>query len=147
MIDSLEMADRTRSHDIKKIEETIRALKERQERSAKENEEIRNSLKDLGDIKEMLSAVTMKYDQMAAHVYGKHPLDSPQGEYESQLMGPGSSQFRAEGFQSQPPSGFGTRYAKVDFPRFFAFLVMIQMDGFTSVNDFLSLIQLITITK
>ena len=68
---SIEMADGTRSQDLKKLEESIHALKEHQERAARENEKIINSIKGLGEIKEMLSAVTLKYDQMTAHVYGR----------------------------------------------------------------------------
>ena len=58
---SIEMADGTRSQDLKKLEDSVRALKEHQERAVRENEEIRNSLKSMGEIKEMLSAITLKY--------------------------------------------------------------------------------------
>ncbi|GFY96099.1 hypothetical protein Acr_11g0004050 [Actinidia rufa] len=95
------MADGTRSQDLKKLEESVRALKEHQERTARENEEIRNSLKGLGEIKEMLSAVTLKYDQMAAYVYGRQPQEASSGELNTQL--------RAGSSQPQLTTGFGTR--------------------------------------
>lgn len=60
------MADRTRAaQETKKIEETLRTLKEGNERNAKEIGKIRSSLKDLGDIKELIAGMSMKYDQMA----------------------------------------------------------------------------------
>ncbi|XP_057475850.1 uncharacterized protein LOC130763850 isoform X2 [Actinidia eriantha] len=105
------MVEGTRSQDFKKLEESVRALKEHQERILRENEEIRNSLKNFGEIKEMLSAVTLKYDQMAAHVYGRQLQETPHGELDIRV--------RAEGSQSQGTTDFGTRYAKIDFPRFF----------------------------
>ena len=108
---SIEMADGTRSQDLKKLEDSVRALKEHQERAVRENEEIINSLKSMGEIKEMLSAITLKYDQIAAHVYGRHPQETPNGEVDDRIR-TGSS-------QSQWTNGFGTRYAKIDFPRFF----------------------------
>ncbi|GFS46186.1 hypothetical protein Acr_00g0100660 [Actinidia rufa] len=117
------MADGTRSQDLKKLEESVRALKEHQERTTRENEEIRNSLKGLGEIKEMLSAVTLKYDQMAAYVYGRQPQEASSGELNTQL--------RAGSSQPQLTIGFGTRYAKIDFPKF---LVKILLDGYTNVK-------------
>lgn len=73
----------------------------------------------------MLAAVTMKYDQMAAHAYGKNQeTNLGDGNNQSFDLGPNSSQFRNEGFQNQPrnegfPYGIGTRYAKIDFPKFY----------------------------
>lgn len=104
------MADGTRGQDLKKLEESIRLLKEHQVNSAKETTEIKNTL---GEIKDFMAAVTFKYDQMAAHVYGKQH-ESALGNSENQLVG--SNQFRAESSQLH---GFGTRYAKIDFPKFF----------------------------
>ncbi|GFY97684.1 hypothetical protein Acr_12g0002250 [Actinidia rufa] len=105
------MADGTRIQDLKKLEKYVRTLKEHQERAARENEEIRNSLKGLGKIKEMLSAVTLKYDQLAAYVYGRQSQETFNGELDTRL--------RAGSPQPQLTTGFGTRYAKIDFPRFF----------------------------
>ena len=129
----IEMADGTRSQDFKKLEESIRALKEHQERTVRENEEIINSLKEMGEIKEMLSAIILKYDQMAAHVYGRHLQEAPSGELDNRN--------RAGSSQPQLMNGFGTRYAKIDF------LVKIPLDGYINVKDFLSITRLITKTK
>lgn len=80
------MADGTRGQEFKKLEESIRLLKGHNKEMRKiqnslkdhsrEMGEIKHSLKDLGDIKEMFVAITMKYDQMTVHVYGKHPQES-----------------------------------------------------------------------
>lgn len=72
------------------MEDSIRSLKEGQENHMQEMGEIKNSLKDLGYIKEMLTAVIMKYDQMTAHVYGKQPQE-PLRVSENQLKIPRSS--------------------------------------------------------
>lgn len=101
------MADGTRSHDLKKLEDSFRILREQQISSAKEAAEIKNNLVE---IKEFMAAVTFKYDQMAAHVYGKQRESTP-GNSENHLG--------TESSQSHPLSGFGTRYAKIDFPKFF----------------------------
>lgn len=107
------MADGTRSQDLKRLEDSFRILKEQQVNSAKETEEIKNTLVE---IKEFMAAVTFKYDQVAAHVYGKQH-ESVHGVPEN--LGLSSNQFRAESSQSQPFPEFGTRYAKIDFPKFF----------------------------
>lgn len=103
------MAGGTRGQEFKEMEDSVRLLKEGQEKHTKEMGEIKNSLKDLGDIKEMFTAITLKYDQLATHVYGKRPQESFRVS-ENQLELAGSS-------HSAPP--FGTRYAKIDFPKFF----------------------------
>ncbi|XP_057478786.1 uncharacterized protein LOC130766104 [Actinidia eriantha] len=54
----------------------------------------------MGEVKEMLSAITLKYDQIAVHVYGKHPQETPNGEVDDRMR-TGSSQF-------QLMNGFGT---------------------------------------
>ncbi|PSS36078.1 Endonuclease [Actinidia chinensis var. chinensis] len=95
------MADGTRSQDFKKLEDFVRALKENQERAAREYEEIKNSLKGMGEIKEILSAVTLKYDQMAAYVFRKQPQEASSGELDTRL--------RAGSSQPQLMTGFSTR--------------------------------------
>ncbi|KAJ8615052.1 hypothetical protein MRB53_034424 [Persea americana] len=97
------MADGTRSHDLKKLEDSFRILKEQEVNSAKETTEIKNTLVE---IKEFMAAVTFKYDQVAAHVYGKQRESVPGGP-ENQIGG--SNQFGAESTQSQHFPGFGTR--------------------------------------
>ncbi|KAI8545250.1 hypothetical protein RHMOL_Rhmol07G0026600 [Rhododendron molle] len=103
------MAGGTRGQEFKEMEESVRLLKEGQERHTNEMGEIKNSLKDLGDIKEMFTTITLKYDQLATHVYGKHHQESFRvSENQLELVG-----------SSHPAPPFGTRYAKIDFPKFF----------------------------
>lgn len=75
--------------------------------------EIKHSLKDLGDIKEMFAAIAVKYDKMAEHIYGKHRQEHHHDSFrvsENHLELAGSS-------HSTP--NFRTRYAKIDFPKFY----------------------------
>ena len=104
------MADGTRSQDLKKLEESVCAWKEHQERTVRENKEIRNSLKGMGEIKEMLFAITLKYDQMASHVHGRHTQETSSVELDNRI--------RAGSSQPQLMNDFCTRYANIDFPKF-----------------------------
>lgn len=80
----------------------------------------KNSLKSLGEIKDMLMliAMTLKYDQMVAHVYGIQPQESFRVA-ENRLETPSSSHLIFEPLQSKSSLAFGTRYAKINFPRFY----------------------------
>lgn len=127
------MADGTRGQDFKILDESIRLLKEGYDghgtkmeeiknslkNHSKEMGEIKHSLKDLGDIKELMTAVSLKYDQIAAHVYGKkQPQETPKGrDYQMEIIGSSHHGFDQPHSQSSP--AFGTRYAKIDFPKFF----------------------------
>ena len=108
------MADGTRSQDFKKLKDSFRILKEQQVNSTKETTEIKNTLVE---IKEFMAAVTFKYDQVTTHVYGKQ-YESVPGGPENQRVN--FNQFRKEYSQSQPFPGFRTRYAKIDFSKFFS---------------------------
>ncbi|GFS39350.1 hypothetical protein Acr_00g0062470 [Actinidia rufa] len=101
------MADGTRSQDFKKLEDSFQILKEQQVNSAKETAKIKNTLVE---VKEFMAAVTFKYDQVAAHVYGKQHESVPGG---SENQGMNFNQFRAEYSQSQSFPGFGTRTMRV----------------------------------
>ncbi|GFS40847.1 hypothetical protein Acr_00g0070840 [Actinidia rufa] len=96
------MADGTRSQDVKKLEYSFQILKEQEVNSAKETAKIKNTLVE---VKEFMAAVTFKYDQVAAHVYGKQHESVPGG---SENQGMNFNQFRAEYSQSQSFPGFGT---------------------------------------
>ncbi|CAL5376490.1 unnamed protein product [Camellia sinensis] len=98
------MVDGTRAQESKKIDEAIRTLKDSSDRQAQDIREIRNSLKDVNEIKELIFAMNVKYDQMANGVFGNHP----------ETM---EAQVRSDSPQSS--SFFNTRYARIDFPRFF----------------------------
>lgn len=97
--------------------------------------EIKHSLKDLGDIKEMFTAITMKYDHMAVHFLGNTLKNHVRFLKINQLEIAGSS-------HSTPV--FGTRYAKIDFPKF---LVMIHLGGFINAKDSLNIIPLIIVIR
>lgn len=89
------MAEGTRAQEAKKFEDTLRNLKEGSEIHTREIGEIKNSLKDLGDIKELIAAMNSKYDQMANHIYGKeqeNPGGVPRFQQQEQNQTGGSRQ-------------------------------------------------------
>lgn len=108
------MTGATRGQEIKELEEAVRALRERQHRAAQETEQIKQSLDDIGEIKEMMAAITLKYDKMAGHLYGKK---NSEWAKEESGEGDGSSSRQPAGF-GQQITGIGTRYTRLDFPRF-----------------------------
>lgn len=117
------MANGTRGQEFKKLDESVRLLKEGFEGHTFEMGEIKTSLKThstemgeiklslqaLGDFKEMFTAITMKYDQMAAHVYGKQHQESFRISKNQLEVATSSHSVLA----------FGTKYAKIDFLKFF----------------------------
>ncbi|CAL5348860.1 unnamed protein product [Camellia sinensis] len=94
----------SRAQESKKMDEAIRTLKDSSDRQAQDIREIRNSLKDVNEIKELIFAMNVKYDQMANGVFGNHPE---------------TVEARVRSDSPQSSSFFNTRYARIDFPRFF----------------------------
>lgn len=54
------------------MEEAIQSLKENGEKQAQDIRDIKKSVKDMNEIKEMITAMSIKYDQVASRVYGSH---------------------------------------------------------------------------
>lgn len=129
------MAEGTRAQEAKKFEDSLRTLKESSEIHTKEIGEIKNSLKDLGEIKELIEAMNAKYDQMAAHVYGKQQENSggvprfQRQEHNQSSRQNHQDQLGALGFQilGDIPARSGNhhssflyqKFAKIEFPRFY----------------------------
>ncbi|KAF5953073.1 hypothetical protein HYC85_011017 [Camellia sinensis] len=54
------------------MEEAIRSLKENGEKQAQDIRDIKKSMNDINEIKEMITAMSIKYDQVASRVYESH---------------------------------------------------------------------------
>ncbi|XP_028055602.1 uncharacterized protein LOC114259772 isoform X1 [Camellia sinensis] len=86
------------------MEEAIRSLKENGEKQAQDIRDIKKSMNDINEIKEMITAMSIKYDQVASRVYESHQ----EIEETSQVWVQNPESFNQ----------FQTRYTRIDFPKF-----------------------------
>lgn len=98
------MADGTRLQEIKKAEEVVRFLKENSDKQAVEIQEIKTSLRDLVEIKELITGMSLKYDQISQKVL----RSPPEMEVVPQVRNPNHDVLPQ----------FNTRFARIDFPKF-----------------------------